>query len=104
MCGKAVRTSSDSPRCAFLQAPVFDRVVRRGTGADDIVSSVVRARQVIPWRAWGSRAARCDRCQGEGCGAPGCLGGDVLLEVGPESGHSRGGPGADVQEDALSVF
>ena len=29
---------------------------------------------------------------------------DVLLEVGPESGHSRGGPGADVQEDALSVL
>ena len=29
---------------------------------------------------------------------------DVLLEVGPEGGHSRGGPCADIKEDALSFF
>ena len=57
----ALRTSSDPPRCALLQAPVFDRVVRRSTGADDMVSSVVRARQVSPWRAGGSRAASGER-------------------------------------------
>ena len=51
MGGIAIRTSRDPPRCAYLQAPVFDRVVRRGTGADDVVSSVVRARHGGPWRA-----------------------------------------------------
>ena len=55
--GVAFRTSSDPPRCAFLQAPVFDNVVRRGTGADDMVSSVVRVFQDSPWRAGGSRPA-----------------------------------------------
>ena len=63
MGGIAVRTSSDSPRCAFLQAP---GVVRRGTGADDILSSVIRDRQVGPWRAGGSRAVSGERCQGDG--------------------------------------
>ena len=29
---------------------------------------------------------------------------DMLLEVGPEGGHSRSGPSADVQEHALSFF
>ena len=40
--GIAFRTRSDPQCCAFLQAPVFDDIVRRGTGADDMVSSVVR--------------------------------------------------------------
>ena len=74
MGGIAFRTSSDPPRCAFMQSPVFDRVVRRGTGADDMVSSVIRARQVSPCRAGDARAARGDRCHGEGRGAPGSMG------------------------------
>ena len=75
MGGIAIRTSSAPPRCAFLQAPVFDRVDRRGTGADDMVPSMIRARHVGPWRAGDSRAAEGDRCHGEGRGAPGGMGG-----------------------------
>ena len=71
----AIRTSSDPPRCAFLQVPVFDRVVRRGTGADDRGSSMIRTRQVGPWRAGGSGAAGGERCRNGGRGAPGGVGG-----------------------------
>ena len=75
MGGIAVRTSSDPPRCAFLQAPVFDRIVCRGTGADDMVSSVIRARQGRPWGAGGMGAASGERCRVDGWGAPGSVGG-----------------------------
>ena len=71
MGGISVRTGSDPPRCAFLQAPVFDIVVRRGTGADDMASSVIRARQVGLWRAGGSRAASGGRGHCDDRGAPG---------------------------------
>ena len=70
--------SSDPPRFAFLQAPESDRVVRQGTGADDMVSSVIRALQGSPWRAGGSRAAKRDRSQDEGRGAPAGMVGERL--------------------------
>ena len=28
----------------------------------------------------------------------------MLLEVGPEGCHARGGPRADIEKDALSIF
>ena len=75
--GLAVRTGSDSPRCALLQVPEFDSVVRRGTGADDLWSSVVLARQGRPWRAWDTRAVRRGLGRERGRGAPGSLVGEL---------------------------
>ena len=54
-------TSSDSPRCAVMQARIPTWSVRRGTGADDEESSVILCLHAGPeragpiarlWRAW----------------------------------------------------